>query len=63
MAKTALLTGASAGTGKATAFYLAQNAYSVYRAAHIMEKLQDLKAYSIKTLAMDVHGFCTEITL
>ena len=54
MKKTVLVTGASAGIGKATAIYLAQNGYNVYGAARRMEKMQDLKAYGIKPVAMDI---------
>ncbi|OQP41094.1 short-chain dehydrogenase/reductase [Niastella yeongjuensis] len=54
MAKTVLVTGASAGIGKATAIYLAQNGYNVYGAARRTEKMQDLKNYSIKPIALDV---------
>ena len=42
MAKTVLVTGSSAGIGKATAIYLAQNGYNVYGAARRTEKMQDL---------------------
>ena len=54
MAKTVLITGASAGIGKATAIYLAQNGYNVYGAARRMEKMQDLKTYDIKPISLDV---------
>ena len=54
MAKTVLVTGASAGIGKATAIYLAQNGYNVYGAARRTEKIQDLKNYGIKPIAIDV---------
>lgn len=54
MAKTVLVTGASAGIGKATAIYLAQNDYKVYGAARRTEKMQDLKNYGIKPIALDV---------
>ena len=54
MKKTVLVTGASAGIGKATAIYLAQNGYNVYGAARRMEKMQDLKAYGIKPIALDI---------
>ncbi len=54
MKKTVLVTGASAGIGKATAMYLAQNGYHVYGAARRIEKMQDLKNYGIKPIALDV---------
>lgn len=54
MKKTVLVTGASAGIGKATAIYLAQNGYNVYGAARRMEKMQDLKTYGIKPIALDI---------
>lgn len=54
MAKTVLITGASAGIGKATSIYLAQNGYNVYGAARRTEKMQDLKAYGIKPISLDV---------
>lgn len=54
MKKTVLVTGASAGIGKATAIYLAQNGYNVYGAARRTEKMQDLKNYGITTIALDV---------
>lgn len=54
MAKTVLVTGASAGIGKATAIYLAQNGYNVYGAARRTDKLQDLKTHGIKPIALDV---------
>ncbi|WP_461115461.1 oxidoreductase [Spirosoma jeollabukense] len=54
MKKTVLVTGASAGIGKATAIYLAQNGYTVYGAARRMEKMQDLKPYGIRPIALDI---------
>ncbi len=54
MEKTVLITGASAGIGKATAIYLAQNGYNVYGAARKIEKMQDLKEYGIKPIFLDV---------
>jgi NADP-dependent 3-hydroxy acid dehydrogenase YdfG len=54
MAKTVLVTGASAGIGKATTIHLAQNGYNVYGAARRTDKMQDLKIYGIKTIALDV---------
>jgi short-subunit dehydrogenase len=54
MKKTVLITGASAGIGKATAIYLAQNGYNVYGAARRMDKMQDLLAYGIKPVSLDV---------
>jgi len=54
MIKTVLVTGASAGIGKATAIYLAQNGYNVYGAARRTDKMHDLKTYGIKPVALDV---------
>lgn len=54
MEKTVLVTGASAGIGKATAILLAQHGYQVYGAARRMEKMEDLKAYGIKPIALDI---------
>ena len=54
MTKTVLVTGASAGIGKATAIYLAQNGYNVYGAARRTEKMQDLKNHGIKPISLDV---------
>jgi short-subunit dehydrogenase len=54
MNKVVLITGASAGIGKAAAIYLAQNGYTVYAAARRIEKMQQLKAFGIKTIVLDV---------
>ena len=54
MKKTVLVTGASAGIGKATAIYLAQNGYNVYGAARRTDKMQGLTTHGIKTIALDV---------
>ena len=54
MKKTVLVTGASAGIGKATAIYLAQNGYEVYGAARRTDKMQELTAFGIKAIALDV---------
>ena len=54
MKKTVLVTGASAGIGKATAIYLAQNGYQVYGAARRMEKLNELKTFGIRPILLDV---------
>lgn len=54
MAKIVLVTGASSGIGKATAIYLAQNDYTVYGAARRIDKLQSLKTYGIRPIALDV---------
>jgi short-subunit dehydrogenase len=52
--KTVLVTGASAGIGKATAIYLAQNGYSVYGAARRRDKMRELENFGIKTISLDV---------
>lgn len=54
MKKTVLVTGASAGIGRATAIYLAQNGYNVYGAARRTEKMEDLKIFDIKPISLDV---------
>ncbi len=54
MKKTVLVTGASAGIGKATAIYLAQSGYNVYGAARRTENMQDLIEHGIKPIALDV---------
>ncbi|WP_080239911.1 oxidoreductase [Spirosoma rigui] len=54
MAKTVLVTGASAGIGKATAILLAQNGYNVYGAARRIERMHDLLSYGIKPIGLDV---------
>ncbi|WP_221393656.1 oxidoreductase [Dyadobacter sp. NIV53] len=54
MAKTVLVTGASAGIGRATAILLAQSGYNVYGAARRTEKMEDLENYGIKPIALDV---------
>ncbi len=54
MAKVVLVTGASAGIGKATAVYLAQNGYNVYGAARRVQKLQELTGFGVKPVMLDV---------
>lgn len=54
MRKTVLVTGASAGIGRATAILLAQSGYQVYGAARRIEKMQDLEAYGIRPIMLDV---------
>lgn len=51
---TVLVTGASAGIGKATAIYLAQNGYNVYGGARRTEKMEELKSFGIKTVTLDI---------
>lgn len=54
MGKTVLVTGASAGIGKATVICLAQNGYKVYGIARRIEKMKELKEFGIITIEMDV---------
>lgn len=54
MKKVALVTGASAGIGAATARLLAENGYIVYGAARRTQKMEPLKTYGVKILEMDV---------
>ena len=49
-----LVTGASSGIGKETARLLSSKGHIVYGAARHVEKMQDLKAYGVKPLAMDL---------
>ncbi len=52
--KTALVTGASSGMGKAIAKRLIQDGYQVYVAARSVDKMADLAALGAQTLRMDV---------
>lgn len=54
MKNTVLITGASAGIGKATAIYLAKKGYNVYGAARRVNKMQDLMVHGIKPIQLDV---------
>ncbi len=54
MKKIVLITGASAGIGKATALLLLEKGYIVYGAARRVEKMNDLLALGAKILEMDV---------
>ncbi|MFF2597255.1 oxidoreductase [Priestia megaterium] len=49
-----LITGASAGMGKATAELLLEKGYIVYGAARRVDKMKDLEVQGAKILAMDV---------
>jgi len=52
--KTALVTGASSGIGRAVAVDLAASGYTVYAAARRMELLQELQSDLIRPLRLDV---------
>lgn len=52
--KTALVTGASSGIGKATAERLLDEGHAVYVAARRVEKMRELEARGATALAMDI---------
>lgn len=52
--KTALVTGASSGMGKAIARRLIQDGYQVYVAARHVEKMADLASLGAQPLRMDI---------
>ena len=52
--KTALVTGASSGMGKAIARRLIQDGYQVYAAARSVEKMNDLAQLGARALRMDI---------
>jgi len=52
--KTALVTGASSGMGKAIAKRLIQDGYQVYVAARSVDKMSDLAGLGAQTLRMDI---------
>ncbi|MDQ0966140.1 short-subunit dehydrogenase [Flavobacterium sp. W4I14] len=54
MKKIALVTGASAGIGAATASLLAQSGYTVYGVARRVDKMARLADLGITTIAMDI---------
>lgn len=54
MDKVVLITGASAGIGKATAIHLAQHGYTVYGAARRVDKLKELESFGILPVSLDV---------
>jgi short-subunit dehydrogenase len=54
MKKVALVTGASAGIGKATAKTLFEAGYTVYGAARRVDKMDDIKALGINVIKMDI---------
>lgn len=54
MKKVVLITGASSGIGREIAQHLAKNGFIVYGAARRTERMKDLEALGIRTLAMDV---------
>src|ERR1700749_2846889 len=54
MKKVILVTGASAGIGKAFAAELFKDGHTVYGAARRIEKMDDLQKQGVKILAMDV---------
>ncbi len=54
MKKIVLITGASAGIGKSTARFLAQNGFVVYGAARRIDKMKELEAEGISIIPMDV---------
>lgn len=54
MKKVAIITGASSGMGKSTAFELQQKGYKVYGMARRTEKMADLTAKGMEVLSLDL---------
>lgn len=54
MKKVAIITGASAGMGKSTAFKLHEKGYKVYGMARRTEKMNDLKDKGMEVLSLDL---------
>lgn len=54
MKKVALITGASSGIGESAAVLLQEKGFKVYGAARRIEKMQDLEAKGILTIALDI---------
>ena len=52
--KTALITGASTGIGRATVILLNEKGYTVYAGARRTERMKDLEQMGIHTFALDV---------
>ena len=49
-----LITGASSGIGKEAAKLLAAKGYKVYGASRNLEKMEELNAYGVITLPLDI---------
>lgn len=54
MKKVAIITGASSGMGKSTAFNLHEKGYIVYGMARRVEKMKDLKDKGMKVVSLDL---------
>jgi len=54
MSKVVLITGASAGIGKASSFQMKKDGYTVYSAARRVERMADLKSKGINVLPLDI---------
>lgn len=54
MKKVAIITGASSGMGKSTAFNLHQKGYKVYGMARRIEKMSDLKEMGMEVVSLDL---------
>jgi short-subunit dehydrogenase len=54
MKKVAIITGASSGMGKSTAFELQEKGYKVYGMARRIEKMNDLKAKGMEVVPLDL---------